>query len=96
LHDLFYEYGFDKISGNFQENNWSKNGIDGDALLVNALDAGAVNDADIVVPPDGERARMRVHLYNYTRSARDGAFANDIVMHEYMHGLPVDQPMPIV
>ncbi|RKP27105.1 peptidase M36, partial [Syncephalis pseudoplumigaleata] len=87
LHDLFYEYGFDEEAGNFQESNGDRGGQGGDALLANVLDAGAMNDADMTVPPDGERPRMRIHVYNYTRPARDGAFANDIVAHEYMHGV---------
>lgn len=30
---------------------------------------------------------MRVYLWTYTSPQRDGALSNDIVMHEYTHGI---------
>ncbi|KAI9597673.1 Fungalysin metallopeptidase-domain-containing protein [Syncephalis fuscata] len=87
LHDLFYQYGFNEVAGNFQESNWEKGGLGNDALLANTQDTGATNNADIIVPPDGERPRMRIHFYNYTQPLKDGGFLNDVVAHEYTHGL---------
>ncbi|RKP10694.1 Fungalysin metallopeptidase-domain-containing protein [Thamnocephalis sphaerospora] len=87
MHDLFYAYGFDEAAGNFQEFNFDRGGLGGDALIADSLDTGGENNADMTVPPDGERPRLRVHLYNYTQPDRDAAFANDVVVHEYTHGL---------
>lgn len=36
MHDLFYQYGFDEVSGNFQQNNFGKGGRGGDAVIANA------------------------------------------------------------
>jgi extracellular elastinolytic metalloproteinase len=38
IHDLFYEYGFNEESGNFQENNFGKGGVGGDPVIANAQD----------------------------------------------------------
>jgi extracellular elastinolytic metalloproteinase len=36
IHDLFYHYGFDEKSGNFQENNFNRGGLENDAVIANA------------------------------------------------------------
>ncbi|MCH7814659.1 MAG: M36 family metallopeptidase, partial [Planctomycetes bacterium] len=36
LHDVFYEYGFDEASGNFQENNYGNGGLGSDAVNADA------------------------------------------------------------
>lgn len=36
IHDLFYHYGFDEQSGNFQENNFNRGGKENDAVIANA------------------------------------------------------------
>jgi len=33
LHDIFYNYGFDEASGNFQKNNYGKGGFDNDFVI---------------------------------------------------------------
>jgi extracellular elastinolytic metalloproteinase len=36
MHDLFYKYGFDEKSGNFQEDNFGRGGKGNDAVIANA------------------------------------------------------------
>lgn len=38
VHDLYYRYGFDELSGNFQQYNFGKGGKDDDAVIANAQD----------------------------------------------------------
>jgi len=45
IHDVFYEYGFDEVSGNFQENNFGNGGIGSDAVQANAQDGSGYNNA---------------------------------------------------
>ena len=33
IHDIYYLYGFDEASGNFQTHNHGRGGMDGDAVL---------------------------------------------------------------
>ncbi|RKP08675.1 Fungalysin metallopeptidase-domain-containing protein [Thamnocephalis sphaerospora] len=87
LHDLFYRYGFDEPAGNFQENNWGKGGQGGDAVQANALDGSETNNADFTTPPDGQRPMMRMFIFTTVSPSRDGALGNDIITHEYGHGV---------
>ena len=36
MHDVFYRYGFDEVSGNFQDDNFEKGGLGDDAVIANA------------------------------------------------------------
>ncbi len=38
LHDIFYEYGFDEASGNFQQNNYGNGGNGNDFVYADAQD----------------------------------------------------------
>ncbi|KAI9592561.1 Fungalysin metallopeptidase-domain-containing protein [Syncephalis fuscata] len=87
MHDIFYHYGFTEATGNFQENNWNKGGLGGDAVKANAIDGDGTNNADFETPPDGERPQMRMFAFTSTEPSRDGDFENDIVSHEYGHGI---------
>jgi extracellular elastinolytic metalloproteinase len=39
IHDLFYQYGFDEKSGNFQQDNFGRGGKGGDGVIANAQGA---------------------------------------------------------
>jgi extracellular elastinolytic metalloproteinase len=43
IHDVFHRYGFDEKAGNFQENNFGRGGIGGDAVIANAQDGSGFN-----------------------------------------------------
>jgi subtilisin family serine protease len=86
-HDIFYRYGFDEASGNFQQNNYGRGGAGGDPVLADAQDGSGVNNANFGTPPDGESGRMQMFLFDMTTPMRDGDFDNAIIVHEYGHGL---------
>jgi extracellular elastinolytic metalloproteinase len=87
MHDIFYHYGFTEVTGNFQENNWGKGGFGGDAVKANAMDGDGTDNADFETPPDGERPQMRMFTFTATNPSRDGDLENDIIAHEYGHGI---------
>ena len=60
LHDLLYQYGFDEVSGNFQENNYGNGGAGGDPVQADALDGSGTNNANFGTPPDGFDPRMQM------------------------------------
>ncbi|MDG2334539.1 MAG: M36 family metallopeptidase [Myxococcota bacterium] len=62
-HDLFYQYGFDEASGNFQVNNYGRGGTDGDPVRADAHDGGGTNNAQFGTPPDGFQGIMEMFLW---------------------------------
>lgn len=87
IHDVFYQYGFDEVSGNFQEDNGGKGGAGSDSVNAEAQDGGGINNANFATPPDGSNPRMQMYLWNLTSPSRDGDLDNGIVIHEYGHGI---------
>lgn len=87
IHDIFYHYGFNEVSGNFQTNNFGKGGAGNDMVVCNAQDPSGVNNANFMTPPDGKSGRMRMYVFTTTKPGRDGDLENDIVQHEYGHGI---------
>ncbi|WP_073563966.1 M36 family metallopeptidase [Archangium sp. Cb G35] len=67
LHDYFYTSGFDESAGNAQDNNYSRGGKAGDALLVEAQNLGPDprqrNNALIYTPMDGVSPQMELYLW---------------------------------
>ncbi len=62
-HDVFYQYGFDEASGNFQTNNYGNGGLAGDAVRADAQDGSDVNNAGFGTPPDGSAPRMEMYVW---------------------------------
>lgn len=62
-HDLFYQYGFDEASGNFQANNYLRGGVAGDAVQADAQDGGSTNNAQFGTPPEGTQPRLEMYLF---------------------------------
>jgi len=87
IHDLFYQYGFDEQSGNFQEFNFDRGGYGNDAVQANAQDGSGYNNANFATPPDGSRPRMRMYVWTRSNPMRDGDLDNGIIIHEYGHGI---------
>jgi extracellular elastinolytic metalloproteinase len=52
IHDLFYQYGFDEKSGNFQQSNFKRGGKENDGVIANAQDGSGFNNANFATPPD--------------------------------------------
>ncbi|KDQ57864.1 hypothetical protein JAAARDRAFT_685395 [Jaapia argillacea MUCL 33604] len=87
VHDLYYRYGFDEVSGNFQQHNFGRGGAENDAVIANAQDGSGYNNANFMTPPDGQNGRCRMYVWNTAMPYRDGDLEAGIVIHELSHGL---------
>ncbi|KAJ2807766.1 hypothetical protein H4R20_001144 [Coemansia guatemalensis] len=87
MHDLAFVYGFNEAAGNFQDINFSGKGIGGDYVVANAQDGSSKNNAMFFSPPDGQHGLMRMYVWNATTPERDGSLEQDIVAHEFTHGI---------
>ncbi|CAE6483433.1 unnamed protein product [Rhizoctonia solani] len=87
MHDLTYRYGFTEEAFNFQADNFGKGGQGGDPVLVSVQDGSGTNNANFLTLPDGQAGQMRMYLWTLTTPKRDGALENDIVVHEFTHGV---------
>ncbi|MCU0447488.1 MAG: T9SS-dependent M36 family metallopeptidase [Microscillaceae bacterium] len=67
-HDIFYHYGFDEVSGNFQTNNYNRGGSANDAVRAESQDGSGLNNANFATPPDGQASRMQMFLWGNPRS----------------------------
>lgn len=82
-----YRYGFDERAFNFQQDNFGKGGVGNDRVQISVQDISGTNNANFATPPDGQSGQMRMFLWTLTTPMRDGALENDIVTHEYTHGI---------
>jgi extracellular elastinolytic metalloproteinase len=87
IHDVAYLYGFNEASFNFQNDNFSKGGKGNDAVKVSVQDASGTNNANFATPADGSPGQMRMFTWTFTTPNRDGDLENDIISHEYTHGI---------
>ena len=63
MHDVWYQYGFDETSGNFQENNYGKGGVGSDFVFADAQDGSGTNNANFSPLPEGQNPRMQMYLW---------------------------------
>ena len=66
MHDVWYEYGFDEASGNFQNMNYSNDGNQFDPVFArgqDGADSGPGNNATFGTPPDGQSPVMRMFTW---------------------------------
>ena len=71
LHDVWYQYGFNEINGNFQQNNYGKGGtvtVSGDAVDADSQDGESLNNANFSPTDDGSRPRIQMFLWNVSPS----------------------------
>lgn len=87
VHDIQYRFGFTEAAFNFQNSNFNKGGSGNDRVTISIQDSAGRDNADFSTPPDGQSGHMRMFLWDLTSPLRDGALENDIVAHEYTHGL---------
>ncbi len=69
MHDLWYQYGFNEVNKNFQTNNYSRGGAQGDAVNADSQDGSQaanpnLNNANFSTPTDGGAPRMQMYLWN--------------------------------
>jgi subtilisin-like proprotein convertase family protein len=93
-HDRTYALGFTEASRNFQTNNFGKGGSQADEVQVDAQDGSGTNNANFATPPDGQKPRMQMFLFNIDNSTisngtgrEDGDFDPGVIYHENSHGL---------
>lgn len=73
LHDIWYQYGFDEASGNFQSYNLGNGGEGNDYVLALAQagsDNGPGNNANFATPPDGASGVMRMFTWSASGQAQ--------------------------
>ncbi|MBX3261401.1 MAG: M36 family metallopeptidase [Labilithrix sp.] len=63
LHDWFYDAGFDEKSYNHQLDNFGRGGLGGDPLYAEAQDNSGRNNANAMVPPDGQAPRIQMFVF---------------------------------
>ena len=83
FHDIMYQYGFDDVSGNFQENNYGNGGAGSDSVNAEAQDGSGTCNANFGTPPDGGNPTMQMYICG----DKDGDFDNLVILHEYGHGI---------
>jgi hypothetical protein len=89
-HDLTYKLGFTESAGNFQTSNFGKGGAQADEVQVDAQDGSGTNNANFGTPPDGQKPRMQMFLFNIahgTALRQDGDFDPSVIWHENTHGV---------
>ncbi|MFD2822300.1 T9SS-dependent M36 family metallopeptidase [Lacinutrix iliipiscaria] len=64
MHDIWYQYGFDEASGNFQENNYGMGGAGSDFVFADGQDGSGLNNALFGTPPDGNNPGMTMFLWS--------------------------------
>lgn len=69
MHDVWWHYGFDEESGNFQSNNYGNGGLSGDYVQADAQDGSGTNNANFATPPDGDNPRMQMYIWNTSNTA---------------------------
>lgn len=94
MHDRLFELGFTEAAGNFQNDNYGRGGLGGDAVLADAQDSAnltARNNANFQDVPDGDlgalKSRIQMYLWDGPAPDRDGDMDTEIILHEYTHGL---------
>ena len=60
VHDVFWHYGFDEASGNFQQTNFTGQGAGNDPVRAEALDGSGTDNANFSTPADGGSGRMQM------------------------------------
>ena len=99
MHDVYYQYGFDEASGNFQDNNYGNGGTSGDFVDAQAQDGGGTNNANFSSPPDGNNPRMQMYLWNAPAGNAltiDGSLAGSYLGVAANFGAPLPEDTPIV
>lgn len=96
-HDRLYSLGFTESAGNFQANQFNRNGVASsvaDPLLAEAQKGAGIappdnlrNNAFFSSPQDGINPRMEMYVFSGPTPDRDACFDKEVVLHEYAHGV---------
>src|SRR4029079_13893561 len=66
MHDLFYDSGFDEVSGNPQWSNYGRGGIENDPIRAEAQDFSGTDNANASAFSDGTPPRIQMYLWDTT------------------------------
>jgi outer membrane protein assembly factor BamB len=104
MHDKLYDLGFDEAAGNYQQDNFGRGGVGGDAVVAEAQDGWLraspyplFNNAQFTpdFTTDGTHGRLEMFLWCGPQYAsvpepwRDGDLDAEIICHEYTHGMTI-------
>ena len=87
FHDETYRLGFTEAARNFQNTNFTGQGLGGDRVRGEGQDSIGVNNANFSSGADGVRGRMQMFLFSGPTPDIDGSLDADVVIHEHTHGL---------
>ncbi|MBU4262325.1 MAG: M36 family metallopeptidase [Proteobacteria bacterium] len=86
-HDRLFQLGFDEAAGNFQDNNFTADGVDGDRVEAE-LHVGTNNSFFSTPAADGTCCpTLSAYTFTGPDPDRDAAFDAEIMLHEFTHGL---------
>jgi|GEM_PF-247138 len=68
MHDVWYQYGFNELSGNFQNDNFGNGGLGNDFIVLDTRDGGTLNNGAFSSPPDGFNGYMELYHWTGNRS----------------------------
>ena len=86
LHDVSFYYGFDELSGNFQNTNYSGLGDGNDFVFAHALDGSGTNNANFGTPEEGLNPTMQMYVWEHTIGSLLEIIAPEIIADEYETG----------
>jgi uncharacterized repeat protein (TIGR01451 family) len=93
MHDKLYQLGFTEAAGNYQDFNFGRGGLGGDAIQANCQwgilsNAPAFrNNGYFQAWPDGYPGIILMLIYDWPTPNRDSSLDAEIVLHECTHGL---------
>jgi subtilisin-like proprotein convertase family protein len=85
-HDRLFVLGFDEAAGNFQQLNFSAQGLGNDRVLAEGQDSTGVDNANFSTPPDGQSGRAQMYRFTGPTVDRDGSLDTEVLIHELTHG----------
>lgn len=87
FHNATYLLGFTEAARNFQNVNFTGQGVGGDRIRAEGQDSSGTNNANFSTPADGGRGRMQMYVWTGPTPNIDGNLDTDVVIHELTHGL---------
>ena len=88
MHDVWYQYGFNELNGNFQQTNYTGTGTGSDFVWADAQDKADLpantpetiatnrNNANFSTPVDGTKPRMQMYLWIYNNTILQPIYIN--------------------
>ncbi|HEX6836334.1 MAG TPA: M36 family metallopeptidase, partial [Polyangia bacterium] len=76
MHDLFYDSGFDEVSGNPQASNYGRGGVEGDEIHAEAQDYSGLDNANANAHSDGENPVVQMYLWDFDKGSASHLVVN--------------------